>query len=54
MRGVARLNSSSTTAFANSGPGMNSSGRSAGFVDSISWPMMPTAVRSSVHWMRES
>ena len=54
MRGVARLNSSSTTAFANSGPGMNSSGRRLGFVDSISWPITPAAVRSSVHWMRES
>ena len=32
MRGVARLNSSSTTALANSGPGMNSSGRRLGFV----------------------
>ena len=42
MRGVARLNSSSTTAFANSGPGMNSSGRRPGFVDSISWPITPT------------
>ena len=35
-RGVARLNSSSTTALANSGPGMNSSGRKLGLVDSIS------------------
>ena len=31
---------------------MNSSGRRLGLSDSISWPITPAAVRSSVHWMR--
>ena len=54
MRGVARLNSSRTTALANSGPGMNSSGRRLGLSDSISCPITAAELRSSVHWMRES
>src|SRR3954453_1761281 len=52
--GVARFTSSSTTAFANSGPGSNTCGRSAGLSERISMPMMSDGTRSAGHWMRAS